>query len=178
MGTVTQHEIMGSEIGKTNFPEAESENASLASPQRNEKGHFAKGWKGGPGRPRGAMSPAGRFRQTLTEEHGEELLALAMTAVRSGNANSLLGTMMQFVVGQAKAELAPIVLPEATEGTYEERTEAISRAMLDGTISPDAAKVAIEQLKATEEAKQLRELGEELRSLKARLINGTATRIE
>lgn len=157
----------------------EREGLSLPSPANVEKhpNRFKKGWKGGPGRPKGSVSPAGRFRQVLTEEHGEEILALAMQAIRGGNANSLLSTMMQFIIGQTKSELAPIVLPEATHGTYEERTEAISRAMLTGEISPDSARTAIEQLKATEEARQLKELNEELRQLKERVINGTATRI-
>lgn len=158
----------------------EREGLNLPSPTDTEKfpNRFKKGWKGGPGRPKGsATSPAARFRQVLTEEHGEEILALAMQAIRGGNANSLLSVMMQFIVGQTKSELAPIVVPEATHGTYEERTEAISQAMLTGEISPDSAKAAIEQLKVTEEARQLKELNEELRQLKERVINGTATRI-
>lgn len=138
---------------------------------------FKKGWKGGPGRPKGSVSAAGRFRQVLTEEHGEELLQIAMNAVRTGKANSLLGVMLQFIAGQQKSELAPIDLPEAQHGTYEERTDAITRAMLGGQLSPDSAKTAIEQLKVTEEARQLREMNDELRTLKARLVNGSAVRI-
>lgn len=158
--------------------EAQKENLLPSPAPEKYPNRFKKGGPGGPGRPKGSVSPAGRFRQVLTEEHGEEILALAMQAIRGGNANSLLSTMMQFIVGQTKSELAPIILPEAQHGSYEQRTEAISKAMLAGEISPDAAKTAIEQLKATEEARQLRELNEELRELKARVINGTATRID
>ena len=168
---VSQCEIVGG-------VEAQKENLLSSPAPEKYPNRFKKGWKGGPGRPKGSLSAAGRFRQVLTEEHGEELLQIAMAAVRTGKANSLLGVMLQFVAGTNKSELAPIEIPDAQNGTYEQRTEAISQAMLGGTISPDAAKVAIEQLKATEEARQLRELNEELRQLKERVINGTATRIE
>lgn len=147
-------------------------------PRKRHAGMFKPGNPGGPGRPKGCLSPATRFRNRIAEEFSDELLNLAMDAVRGGKAHSLLATMLTFVAGTAKAETAPIELPEAIEGTYEDRTEAISKAMLEGRMSPDAAKVAIEQLKTTEEAKQLREMNEEIRALKAKVITGTARRID
>lgn len=133
----------------------------------------------GKGRPKGSVSPATRFRNKLAE-HGDELLELALAQVRKGEgkSNTLLVNLLTFVVGQQRGELAAVSIPAMAEAkTYEDKLQALESAVVNGEISPDAAKLIVDQLKTAEEAKQLRELNDELRILKAQVIEGTARRI-
>lgn len=153
--------------------------SSLADPPQKKSHLFQPGWKGGPGRPKGSVSPATRFRNKLAE-HGDELIDLALKQVRSGESksNTLLVNLLTFVVGQQRGELAAVRIEGMAEAvTYESKLQALEDAVVNGDISPDAAKLIVDQLKTSEEAKQLRQLNDELRILKAQVIEGTARRV-
>lgn len=158
----------------------ETESPVLAElPQKKVAHRFQPGNAGGPGRPKGSVSPATRFRNKLAE-HGEELLTLALKQVREGGSrnNALLTNLLTFVVGQQRGELAAVSIPAMAEAkTYEEKLQALESAVVNGEISPDASKLIVDQLKTAEEAKQLRELNDELRFLKAQVIEGNARRV-
>lgn len=158
---------------------AEVENSLSNETPQKKSTLFQPGWKGGPGRPKGSVSPATRFRNKLAE-HGDELLELALAQVRKGEgkSNALLVNLLTFVVGQQRGELAAVSIPAMAEAkTYEDKLEALEAAVINGEISPDASKLIVDQLKVAEEAKELRRLNDELAFLKAQVIEGTARRI-
>lgn len=159
--------------------ETGSEEAVLADSPQKKSNLFQPGWKGGPGRPKGSLSPATRFRNKLAE-HGDELLELALAQVRKGEgkSNTLLVNLLNFVIGQQRGELAAVSIPAMSQArTYEDKIQALESAVVNGEISPDASKLIVDQLKVSEEAKLLRELHDEMRILKAQVIEGSARRV-
>lgn len=170
---------MAETIGEVLVPEASAEKALPGESPQKKSTLFQPGWKGGPGRPKGSVSPATRFRNKLAE-HGDELLELALAQVRKGEgkSNTLLVNLLTFIVGQQRGELATVSIPAMAEAkTYEDKLQALEAAVVNGEISPDASKLIVDQLKTAEEAKQLRELNDELQYLKAQVIEGTARRV-
>ena len=133
-----------------------------------------------PGRPAGCVSSVTKARQVLAN-HTEELIGLALEQVRQGKANALLAELLRFSMPQARSQLAAISIPGAADamamGDFDGALAEITRATLDGEISPDAAKVATEQVKSAEEAKRLRALAEQVEKLSAKVIEGQARRI-
>ena len=171
MQQIIENEVVG---------ESDIESDCLPVSPQKKRGGFQPGVSGNPnGRPKGSLSPATRFRNKLAE-HGDELIELALKQVRSGESksNTLLVNLLTFVVGQQRGELAAVKIEGMAEAqTYEEKLQALENAVVNGDISPDAAKLIVDQLKTSEEAKQLRALNEEIRMMKARLVNGSAVRI-
>lgn len=166
---------------KVGSGETDVEKSVLASaPQKKPIHRFKPGVSGNPnGRPKGSVSPATRFRNKLAE-HGDELLELALAQVRKGEgkSNTLLVNLLTFVVGQQRGELAAVSIPAMAEAkTYEDKLLALEAAVVNGEISPDASKLIVDQLKTSEEAKQLRILNDELAILKAKVIEGSARRV-
>ena len=133
-----------------------------------------------PGRPAGCVSSVTKARQVLAN-HTEELIGLALEQVRQGKANALLAELLRFSMPQARSQLAAIAIPGAADamamGDFDGALAEITRATLDGEISPDAAKVATEQVKSAEEAKRLRALAEQVEKLSAKVIEGQARRV-
>ncbi|MBU3656896.1 MAG: hypothetical protein FGM35_02520 [Rhodocyclaceae bacterium] len=158
------------------------ESASFSAPRilKDPKtGRFLPGNRP-PGRPAGCVSSVTKARQVLAN-HTEELIGLALEQVRQGKANALLAELLRFSMPQARSQLAAIAIPGAADamamGDFDGALAEITRATLDGEISPDAAKVATEQVKSAEEAKRLRALAEQVEKLSAKVIEGQARRV-
>lgn len=167
----------------THYSEKESEKSTSFSSPRILKdpktGRFLPG-TGGNGRRRGGVNTITKARALLAN-HAEELIGLALEQVRAGKSTSLLSELLRFSMPQARSQLAAIAIPGAADamamGDFDGALAEITRATLDGEISPDAAKVATEQVKSAEEAKRLRALAEQVEKLSAKVIEGQARRI-
>lgn len=142
-------------------------------------GRFLPG-TGGNGRRKGGVNTITKARALLAN-HTEELIGLALEQVRAGKSTSLLSELLRFSMPQARSQLAAISIPGAADamerGDFDGALAEITRATLDGEISPDAAKVATEQVKSAEEAKRLRALAEQVEKLSAKVIEGQARRV-
>lgn len=136
-------------------------------------GKFRPGNPGG-GRPVGSLGKGATARARIMAQ-AEAIVDVLLEKAKAGD-NAMLGLAMQVISPAYRAEMAPVQIPGASEaiaaGRFEEALALISQASLDGTISPDAAKTLTEQLKASEEAKRLSYLQDQLQALREKVING------
>lgn len=164
---------------KVGIGESETKNVSVTDIPQKKSTLFQPGWKGGPGRPKGSLSPATRFRNKIAE-HGDELIDIALERVRKGDSksNTLLVNLLTFVVGQNRGELAAVKVEGLSEAvTYTQKLGALERAVANGEISPDASKLIVDQLKAAEQARLMNTINDRIAQLEGVVINGQAKRV-
>lgn len=161
----------------------DTENLSVVNSRRilqdPQTGRFLPGNKGG-GRPLGSVSAATRARELLGM-HAEELVAIALEQVRGGNNTSLLSDLLRYAMPQQRSQLQNIVVPEAAaaleRGEFETALGAVTKAVLNGDLSPDAAKTVTDSIRSAEEAKRLKHLQDRVEELSRRVFDGTSRRI-
>lgn len=142
-------------------------------------GRFLPGNRGG-GRPPGSVSAATRARELLSL-HAEELVAIALEQVRESKNAALLSDLLRFAMPQQRSQLQNIVVPAAAlaleRGDFESALGAVTQAVLNGELSPDAAKTVTDSIRSAEEAKRLKHLQERVDELCRRVIEGAARRV-
>lgn len=136
-------------------------------------GKFRPGNPGG-GRPVGSLGKGATARARIMAQ-AEAIVDVLLEKAKAGD-NAMLGLAMQVISPAYRAEMAPVQIPGASEaiasGRFEDALALISQASLDGTISPDAAKTLTEQLKASEEAKRISVVMDQINLLREKVING------
>lgn len=144
-----------------------------------ETGRFLPGNKAG-GRPLGSVSASTRAREILSL-HAEELVAMALELVREGKNAALLSDLLRFAMPQQRSQLQNILVPEAAEalerGEFESALGAVTKAVLNGQLSPDAAKTVTDSIRSAEEAKRIKHLQDRVDELSRRVIEGSGRRI-
>lgn len=160
-------------VKRTSLPDSRG---ILQDPQT---GRFLPGNKGG-GRPPGSVSAATRARELLGL-HAEELVTIALEQVREGKNAALLSDLLRFAMPQQRSQLQNIIVPEAAQalerGEFELALGAVTQAVLNGELSPDAAKTVTDSIRTAEEAKRLKSLQERVEDLTRRVIEGSARRV-
>lgn len=162
--------------GRTMNPKLPESRGILQDPQT---GRFLPGNKGG-GRPVGSVSAATRARELLGL-HAEELVSIALELVREGKNAALLSDLLRFAMPQQRSQLQNIVVPEAAlalqRGEFESALGAVTQAVLNGELSPDAAKTVTDSIRSAEEAKRIKSLQERVDELSRRIVEGSARRV-
>ena len=147
--------------------------------QDPQTGRFLPGNRGG-GRPPGSISAATRARELLGT-HAEELVSIALEQVRDGKNASLLSDLLRYAMPQQRSQLQNIVVPEAAaaleRGEFEAALGAVTQAVLNGELSPDAAKTVTDSIRSAEEAKRLKILQDRVEELSRRVFEGAARRV-
>ena len=165
------------------IPEVDTQKVSSVKSPRilkdPETGRFLPGNKAG-GRPLGSVSAATRARELLGQ-HAEELVAIAIEQVREGKNTALLSDLLRFAMPQQRSQLQNIVVPAAAmaleRGDFESALGAVTQAVLNGELSPDAAKTVTDSIRSAEEAKRLKHLQDRVDELSRRVVEGSARRI-
>lgn len=168
---------------KDTNPQVEAKESSLADSrgilQDPQTGRFLPGNKGG-GRPLGSVSAATRARELLGM-HAEELVSIALEQVREGKNTSLLSDLLRYAMPQQRSQLQNILVPEAAmaleRGEFESALGAVTQAVLNGELSPDAAKTVTDSIRSAEEAKRLKHLQDRVDDLARRVVEGSSRRI-
>lgn len=144
-----------------------------------ETGRFLPGNRAG-GRPLGSVSAATRAREILTQ-HAEELVALAIEQVREGRNTALLSDLLRFAMPQQRSQLQNILVPDAAaalkRGDFDAALGAVTQSVLNGELSPDAAKTVTDSIRLAEEAKRLKSLQDKVDELSRRVIEGSVRRV-
>ena len=164
-------------------PQGATKNATLQESrgilQDPQTGRFLPGNKGG-GRPLGSVSAATRARELLGI-HAEELVSIALEQVREGKNASLLSDLLRYAMPQQRSQLQNIVVPEAAaaleRGEFEAALGAVTQAVLNGELSPDAAKTVTDSIRSAEEAKRIKLLQDRVEELSRRVFEGTSRRV-
>lgn len=147
--------------------------------QDPQTGRFLPGNRGG-GRPQGSVSAATKARELLGL-HAEELVSLALEQVREGKNTALLSDLLRFAMPQQRSQLQNIVVPGAAaaleRGEFEAALGAVTQAVLNGELSPDAAKTVTDSIRSAEEAKRIKLLQDRVEELSRRVFEGSARRI-
>lgn len=163
---------------KVGIGESETKNVSVTDIPQKKSTLFQPGWKGGPGRPKGSVSPATRLRNEMAA-HGEKIFNELMRQIDSGKAKprDLIGAL-QFIVGPLRGEMGAVKVEGLSEAvTYTQKLEALERAVANGEISPDASKLIVDQLKAAEQARLMNTINDRIAQLEGVVINGQAKRV-
>ena len=171
----TGHDDQNTKSGTRNS-EPQNSQGILKDP---ETGRFLPGNKAG-GRPLGSVSAATRAREMLSQ-HAEELVAIAIEQVREGKNTALLSDLLRFAMPQQRSQLQHILVPQAADalkrGDFDSALGAVTQSVLNGELSPDAAKTVTDSIRLAEEAKRLKSLQDRVDELSRRVIDGTVRRV-
>lgn len=140
-----------------------------------DSGRWLKGISGNPsGRPKGALNKDSNARELVFAQAGE-IVRKSLKEALSGN-QTLLSQLLGIVVAPAKSQLGAVEIPGAADamasGNYDQALALITRAALNGDVSPDIAKTLTDQISAAGEARRISSLQDQINMLREKVVSG------
>lgn len=138
--------------------------------ERGQKGLFAHGNRGGPGRPRGSRNKSRLLVEAIEKVYGGEIefIVSLLEAAKSGNDAMAKQVFDRLIAPANKETIFDSPLSIGSGSSAEKANQAI-QAALDGDISLEQANALVSMLASQSKLEELEEVRAELAMLKTRI---------